>query len=175
MLAPGTLRTQLDLDLHVTMNDASDASFSVTFPLPFRVLSLIGLGILGWAANVHGLRVLGVDAVRALDLKPEADEYPHVAVDGGRVHRPYADPQLVYKPVYRLASIYAVFCAFAWWFYDRSTQGNATLADVYKFIPSVCALCALIMLVNPYNTLFKGTRDAFILCVRLSCGVERSN
>ncbi|KZV74422.1 EXS-domain-containing protein [Peniophora sp. CONT] len=148
------------------MNDASDASFSVTFPLPFRVLSLIGLGILGWAANVHGLRVLGVDAVRALDLKPEAEEYPHVAVDGARVHRPYADPRSVYVPVYRLALIYAGFSALAWWFYDRSTQGNATLANVYKFIPSICALFTLIMLVNPYDTMFKRTRDAFLLSLR---------
>jgi hypothetical protein len=43
-------------------------TFSSAFPLPFRVLSLVGLAILLWATNVHILTALNVDVARALDL-----------------------------------------------------------------------------------------------------------
>lgn len=42
--------------------------FSASFPLPFRVLTLVGLEILLWAINLHVLTSLGVDAASALDL-----------------------------------------------------------------------------------------------------------
>jgi hypothetical protein len=47
--------------------------FSASYPLPFRVLTLVGLEILLWAINLHVLTSLGVDAGRALDLT-EDDE-----------------------------------------------------------------------------------------------------
>jgi hypothetical protein len=47
--------------------------FSASYPLPFRVLTLVGLEILLWAINLHVLTGLGVDAGRALDLT-EDDE-----------------------------------------------------------------------------------------------------
>ncbi|KAJ9093886.1 hypothetical protein QFC21_006259 [Naganishia friedmannii] len=43
-------------------------TFSSAFPLPFRVLALIGLAILLWAVNVHVLTALGVDFGWAVDL-----------------------------------------------------------------------------------------------------------
>lgn len=43
-------------------------TFSSAFPLPFRVLALIGLAVLLWAVNVHVLTVLGVDVGWAVDL-----------------------------------------------------------------------------------------------------------
>lgn len=49
-------------------------TFSSAFPLPFRVLSLIGLAIALWATNVHLLTALGLDVVRALDVGEEDEE-----------------------------------------------------------------------------------------------------
>lgn len=43
-------------------------TFSSAFPLPFRVLALIGLAIVLWAINVHVLTLLGVDFASAVDL-----------------------------------------------------------------------------------------------------------
>ena len=45
-----------------------ELAFSAHFPLPFRVLFLGCLGILGWATNLHGLTALGIDAASALEL-----------------------------------------------------------------------------------------------------------
>lgn len=50
--------------------------FSASFPLPFRVLFLIGLGILLWAINVHILSLVGLNVGWILDFRDRA------AVDG---------------------------------------------------------------------------------------------
>lgn len=52
-------------------------AFSVAYPLPFRVLTLIGLEILLWAINLHVLTSLGIDAAGALDL---TDEHPDALI-----------------------------------------------------------------------------------------------
>jgi hypothetical protein len=48
---------------HVTL-----PGFSASFPLPFRVLTLLGFAILLWAINLHVLSALGLDTSRALDM-----------------------------------------------------------------------------------------------------------
>ena len=45
-----------------------EIAFSTNFPLPYRVLALGAVGILGWATNLHGLNLLGIDAATALEL-----------------------------------------------------------------------------------------------------------
>ncbi|WWD00635.1 hypothetical protein V866_007570 [Kwoniella sp. B9012] len=47
--------------------------FSSSFPLPFRVLFLIGLAQLLWAVNLHVLHVLGLDISWILDLRDDPD------------------------------------------------------------------------------------------------------
>ncbi|WVF69765.1 hypothetical protein IAT40_004544 [Kwoniella sp. CBS 6097] len=47
--------------------------FSSSFPLPFRVLFLIGLAQLLWAVNLHVLHLLGLDTSWILDLRDEPD------------------------------------------------------------------------------------------------------
>ena len=67
-----------------------EISFSTSFPLPYRVLVLGAVGVLGWATNLHGLTLLGIDAasartqssrVRTIAARqhcelPEYDEWP---------------------------------------------------------------------------------------------------
>ncbi|KAJ9114034.1 hypothetical protein QFC22_005854 [Naganishia vaughanmartiniae] len=43
-------------------------TFSSAFPLPFRVLALIGFALLLWAVNLHVLTLLGLDVAWAVDL-----------------------------------------------------------------------------------------------------------
>ena len=45
-----------------------EIAFSTNFPLPYRVLALGAVGILGWATNMYGLNLLGIDAATALEL-----------------------------------------------------------------------------------------------------------
>lgn len=46
-------------------------SFSASFPLPFRVLFLVGLATLLWAVNLHVLSIIGIDMSWVLDLRDD--------------------------------------------------------------------------------------------------------
>lgn len=159
-------------------NELDDLSFVIAFPLPFRVLFLAGAGILGWAANLHGLRLLGVDAASALDLRTiERTPLPLVVVDDGQHHHAQAQqahgaieqptdtiatsPSFSF-PVYRLAFWYGLWCSAAWAMYRSATDGNSALVDFFKYIPAVCALVVLIFMFTPYDVMHKRERDAFI-------------
>jgi hypothetical protein len=162
-------------------NELDDLSFVIAFPLPFRVLFLAGAGILGWAANLHGLRLLGVDAASALDLRTiERTPLPLVVVDGqlhaqaqqahGAIEQPTDTINIATSsspspsfPVYRLAFWYGLWCSAAWAMYRSATDGNSALVDFFKYIPAVCALVVLIFMFTPYDVMHKRERDAFIM------------
>src|SRR5216684_1194026 len=157
--------------------ESDDSPFVIAFPLPFRVLFLAGLGILGWAANLHGLRLLGVDAASALDLRtiertplPLVVDGPHHAHTNSAIDQPTgattaASTISASSPVYRLAFWYGLWCSAAWAMYHSATGGNAAFVDFFKYIPAVCALIVLIFMLSPYDVMYKRVRDAFILYV----------
>jgi hypothetical protein len=155
-------------------NDLDDLSFVIAFPLPFRVLFLAGVGILGWAANLHGLRLLGVDAASALDLRTvergPTSPLP-LNVDGrhphahGAIEQPADTTASLSSPLYRLAFWYGIWCSAAWMLYRSATDGNAVLVDFFKYIPAVCSLVVLIFMLSPYDFMHKPERDAFIMYV----------
>lgn len=156
-------------------DELDDSSFVVAFPLPFRVLFLAGLGILGWAANLHGLRLLGIDAAGALDLRaheraaaPPAPALP-LAVDVRHAHGAHeatADGTVsLSSPLYRLAIWYGLWFFAAWTLYRSATYGDAVLVNSFKYIPSVCALVVIICMISPSDFMQKPERDAFILYV----------
>ena len=155
-------------------NELEDLSFVIAFPLPFRVLFLVGVGILGWAANLHGLRLLGVDAASALDLRtvergstsplPIIVETRHAHAHGA-IKQPADTTASLSSPLYRLAFWYGLWCSAAWAVYRSATDGNAALVDFFKYIPAVCTLVVLIFMLCPYDVIHKRERDAFILCV----------
>lgn len=161
-------------------NELDDLSFVIAFPLPFRVLFLAGAGILGWAANLHGLRLLGVDAASALDLRTtQRTPLPLVVDDDGQHHalaqRAHGAIEIEQpadatshshsSPVYRLAFWYGLWCSAAWAMYRSATDGRPALVDFFKYVPAVCALVVLIFLFTPYDVMHKRERDAFIMYV----------
>ncbi|KAN0112004.1 EXS family domain containing protein [Russula decolorans] len=166
-------------------NELDDLSFVIAFPLPFRVLFLAGAGILGWAANLHGLRLLGVDAASALDLRTiERTPLPLVVIDGqhhhaqvqqahGAIEQPTntiatssSSSSSLHSPVYRLAFWYGLWCSAAWAMYRSATDGNSALVDFFKYVPAVCALVVLIFMFTPYDVMHKRERDAFIMSIK---------
>src|SRR6266478_845912 len=159
-------------------NELDDLSFVIKFPLPFRVLFLAGAGILGWAANLHGLRLLGVDAANALDLRTIERTPLPLVVDGPHHAPPHAHGAIelhtdatttttsLSSPVYRLTFWYGLWCSAAWAIYRSATDGNVALVDFFKYIPAVCALVVLMFMLSPYDIMHKHERDAFILYVR---------
>lgn len=158
----------------------NEIAFSANLPLPFRVLVLGGLGILGWAANLHGLTALGIDAASALELSthhqsrtaaasgalaspvpPPDTPLPTTRTGWKLVHHPAA----VYGPVYRVFAWYALATAATWALYHHATRGEPELVDVFKFVPGVLALCLVMILVSPFDVWEKRERDKFIQCV----------
>ena len=148
-------------------HESDDLSFVVAFPLPFRVLFLVGAGILGWSANLHGLRLLGIDAASALDLHThEHGSVTPLPVDGR--DRGPKDSSALYSPVYRLALWYGLWCTFTWMLYRSATHGSTILVDFFKYIPAVCALVVLICALSPYDVIQRRERDAFLMYVSAS-------
>ena len=147
-----------------------EIAFSVNFPLPFRVLFLGGLGILGWATNLHGLNALGIDAASALELSvhhphritngPSAPDTPLPTARSGWKLVPH--PATLYGPVYRLFLQYVTVAAFGWVCYRHATHEDVELVDVYKFIPGVLSLSLLMILVCPFDVFQKRERDKFL-------------
>ncbi|SRR6266404_1690820 len=148
-------------------SDSDELSFVVAFPLPFRVLFLVGAGILGWAANLHGLHLLRINANSSLDLHAhEHGSATPLPVDSqNRGFKTHVDLTALYYPVYRLALWYGLWCTFTWMLYRSATHGSAVLVDFFKYIPAVCALVVLICVISPYDIFQKRERDAFLMYV----------
>jgi hypothetical protein len=148
-----------------------EITFSALFPLPYRVLFLGGLGILGWATNLHGLNVLGIDAVSALELNTHhGHRLTSDAYSGTEPSLPtaragwrfVADPSATYGPLYRLFFQYMFVTVMGWLLYRHATHGNVELVDVFKFVPAVTMLVLAMAFVTPFNILGKRERDHFI-------------
>jgi hypothetical protein len=132
---------------------ADDAiPLSGVVPLPFRVLFLGGLGVLGWATNLHGLAAAGLDAPAALDLAAPP------------VLPPLGAPPPAHAPVYRLAAAYWAWALGTWAAYRLATGGAAAAADAYKHVPAVALLGALALLLVPADVCRRRERDLFLLC-----------
>lgn len=141
--------------------------FAASFPLPFRVLFLAGLGILGWATNLHGLHLLGIDGGSALELRKASSEYSPVrstlSTHRGAGYKLVQNPAAVYEPIYRLFAVFAVW-SFCLWvvFEEASNYGNVLLVDVFRYVPAICALGILMVLVCPFDVVYKRERDMFL-------------
>ncbi|KAJ7497455.1 EXS family-domain-containing protein [Mycena latifolia] len=145
----------------------SEIPVIISFPLPFRVLVLAGLGILGWATNLHGLDLLGVDVVTAMDLRVDANSSnshlpPHLA--GGP--KPPSHPSVIYTAVYRLFAAYSIWCFFSWAAFRYLTYGNMRLVDAFGYIPAISALVVLLVLILPVDAFYKRERDKFLHAIR---------
>ncbi|PBK91509.1 EXS-domain-containing protein [Armillaria gallica] len=148
------------------MNDArldDEINWAVSFPLPFRVMVLVGLGILGWATNLHGLKIYGVDAVSTMELRVDPSQQP-ISLRIAGVH--LSTPSSTYGPVYRLALAYFSWCFTSWALFRYLTYGNVVLTDVFGYIPGVSTLIILFVLVCPFNIFHKRERDKFLSSIR---------
>ncbi|CAK5281716.1 unnamed protein product [Mycena citricolor] len=143
----------------------SEIPVIVSFPLPFRVLVLSGLGILGWATNLHGLDLLGVDAVAAMDLQVETSALSHLPHHLAQPKRP-SHPSVIYNAVYRLFLGYSLWVFMSWASFRWLTYGDAVLVDAFGYIPAVSGLVLLMVLISPVDALCKRERDKFLHALR---------
>lgn len=139
--------------------------FAATFPLPFRVLFLVGLGILSWATNLHGLDRLGIDSASAIDLKSyDGLRYRPIAFS----NRPDPGSLIVshisrhYVSVYRLFVLFSIWVTFAWIIFRYATFGEVLLVDKFRYIAAICGLVVTLGIICPFNILEKRERDMFL-------------
>lgn len=137
----------------------TDIPYSASFPLPFRALLLLGLGIFGWASNLHGLHLAGVDAPSVLDLRPPSSSHSPLSLD-------FVHPEAAYKPVYALGVAYSIWIGGAWCTFRWLSGGEVQTADVFKYVPALGALGALLVLVCPWDVCRKRERDLFLLALK---------
>lgn len=128
---------------------------NVAFPLPFQILALGGLAILGWATNLHGLDRAGIDVITSLDLRTDISN-PLPA----HHPTPRQSSSLValYRSIYRIFLVYSALCFVSWVAYRYTTHGDIGLVDTFGYIPGIAALSVLCMLFCPYNVLHKSER-----------------
>ncbi|KAH0827433.1 EXS family-domain-containing protein [Lanmaoa asiatica] len=131
---------------------------AATFPLPFRVLFLVGLGLLGWATNLHVLQLLGVDGPGALELHASSSHLPLRSPSPGG----HLSPRSFYVPLYQIFIGYAGWCFAAWFVFRAATQSDTALVDIFRYIPAVCILGVATALVCPYEVFHKRERDWFL-------------
>lgn len=130
------------------------------FPLPFRVLFLVALGVLGWATNLHGLQLLGIDGPGALELQASNNYLPLRSPSSGG-HRTF------YVALYRIFIKYTGLCFAAWLVFRAATLSDTALVDTFRYIPAVCILVVVTVLVCPYDAFHKRERDWFLSFVIL--------
>lgn len=146
----------MDIDTELPLD--TNSHFSIVFPLPYRCLCLVGIGILGWASNLQGLYFLGIDTGYALNIR---------STNTGLRTREglattFAHPSTLYKPVYRLFLIYAVITLTSWLFFFLSSSGASPTTDSVKFIPSLTIISLLILLMAPWSILYRRERATFL-------------
>ncbi|KAG7098729.1 hypothetical protein E1B28_000642 [Marasmius oreades] len=139
--------------------------YSASFPLPFRVLALAGMGILGWATNLHGLDKFGIDAPIVLELRTN-DSLPRTTPRRENFRLGTQAPSSHYKTIYRLAGLYFSWFFGTWTIYLFFTQRDPKVVDVYGFLPGLLTVAIILVLLCPFEVMYKHERDSFILSLR---------
>ncbi|KAG8691459.1 hypothetical protein FRC11_003464 [Ceratobasidium sp. 423] len=159
-----------------TMNNPEDAPFHVdlpvfhtSFPLPYRVFLLVGLGIFFWATNLHVLHLLSIDTIWVLDLrrdKVQSSSPPTPLPTARQPHIPYDLFSLeainLYKSIYKICAVYGAWIGLGWLYFRLITAGDAEAMDMYKILPTLTGIGLIIGLVCPLDVLMKRERMRFL-------------
>jgi hypothetical protein len=144
------------------MPSPPDSEFltNLSFPLPYRVLFLIGLGILAWATNLHGLNSCGVDIIGAMNLRAEANSSkPSIPTYHPAFN--YLKIVSLYQSIYRLFLSYTSICASSWVIFKVMTHGDPSLMDKHGYIPVMTAIAIIFIVLCPYDILIRSEREKF--------------
>lgn len=147
----------------------SELLTNLSFPLPYRPLFLVGLQLLAWATNLHGLNSCGVDVTRAMSLRLETN-FTRPSVPTYHPAFNHLKTVSLYQSTYRLFLSYSSFCMSSWILFRVMTHGQPSLVDKYDYIPVITAIAIICLLLCPYDILVKSERQRFTRCdVFFSC------
>jgi hypothetical protein len=158
----------MDIDSPDASPEGLVSSFSAIFPLPFRVLSLVGLGGLCWASNLHILDWLGVDTAQALQILHHNAQnglpshlMPHPILDSPLSGSIHAHPSTLYPPIYRIVGAYISFITSGWLLFYLLTQNDIGFLDATKWVPAICFTVILVSSVLPLRDTY-GTQRSYL-------------
>jgi hypothetical protein len=150
----------MDIDTDAPLNTSSH--FSAVFPLPYRCLFLVGIGILGWATNLQGLYFLGIDTGFVLDIRRNSGSTEHNNIAStslaGFRNTTYAHPSILYRPIYKLFLLYAIFLAGSWLAFHSMASGGSNT----KIVPFLSFIILLAGLISPLPLFHKQERFTFL-------------
>lgn len=141
-------------------------SFDQSYPLPLRILSLISLGALCWATNLHILSILGIDTSAVLDVRADLLPLGLQPLSSPISTQPFIHPSKLYRPVYTLSLCYFAWTATAWLLWTFC--GDAFAAENSRYMPAAFALVGVMAVFLPAERLQKKERLMFLRCVGFS-------
>ncbi|BGP13035.1 protein-ER retention protein [Rhodosporidiobolus nylandii] len=155
--------------LDASLPTAAIADFGSRYPLPFRILFLSALTVLGFATNLHLLAYLGIDTALVLDVRLEAAAHllptsslsPSAASSSGRPPPapsaaqppPYVHPTKLYPPLYQLGLLALAWTALGWLAFRNLTGGEADAMNAWRGEPAFVAMVVGAALIWPGNVL----------------------
>lgn len=155
--------------------DGEDLLASSAFlPLPFRVLSLVGLGLVCWTTNLHFLHLLGIDTSSVLETRTDKiplSTPPSPPTPGGnraRTRHPVQSSasHSLYTPLYRILFYYNAWLLSCYVLYNLSVKGDMQKMDQSRVVITLAAAGVVVGLFCPFNILAKRERDIFLHAVR---------
>ncbi|ORX33919.1 EXS family-domain-containing protein [Kockovaella imperatae] len=143
-------------------------SFSASFPLPFRVLFLVGLAQLLWASNLHILYLLGLDTSWILDFRDTVavEDVPLHALSAEDVgdeppqrESPISRPEskTLHRSLYKLFAIYTAWVGSGWLIFRSVTGADQQAMENFRWFVGLVAIGAILGAFAPWDGI--GIRD----------------
>ena len=146
--------------------NSDDLLQDVIFPLPYRIAVLLSFGILAWAANLHGLSRIGIDAISALDRKvDDLTDTQLTTTHRPSIHSDPTDTSVEIKSTYKIFIAFSGYNLASWSLYRLGTMGDPALVDIYRFMPALHIIILVLITFCPYDVFFKAERQRFVRCV----------
>ena len=179
---------------HGTTHHLNLPSFSSSFPLPFRVLFLVGLAQLLWATNLHILHLLGLDTSWILDFRDQDENIELRELSAGDIGDAPPPPRAptvqrpksasLHGPVYKLFLLYSAWVGAGWVVFRAVTGGDQEAMERWRVFVGLLAVGAAGAALAPWQGI--GQRDRLALrksgclalhaisCIADECIAERS-
>ncbi|KAM4054952.1 EXS family protein [Hirsutella rhossiliensis] len=125
-------------------------SFSLVFPLPYRVGFIVTLAVWGWALNLHGLRLINVDV-------PALIRYPGRASPHHAAH---------HTSTYRLATALSALFALSITLFWLLTWRLPSRVIAYDWLPMTYLVALVALFFLPLRALPSGGRRRFFATLR---------
>lgn len=150
----------MDIDIPPVLDAGAQhhalSEFGLRYPLPFRILLLSTITVVGFATNLHILAKLGIDTACVLDIRLEQPTAPPTSATT------FVHPTTVYPPLYSLGAVAFAWTAAGWLAFRAAAGGEADAAIHWRVLPAACLLAAAAAVAWPGKILYQRDRFRFL-------------